>query len=58
MVFDYDNKSILYKENIKLDKRIRDIIELNDGRIVLLTDRGKEINENPEIIIINKKNIN
>jgi hypothetical protein len=58
MVFDYDNKSILYKENIKLDKRIRDIIELNDGRIVLLTDRGKEVNENPEIIIINKKNIN
>ena len=58
MVFDYDNKSIIYKENIKLDKRIRDIIELNDGRIVLLTDRGKKLNENPEIIIINKKNIN
>ena len=58
MVFDDDNKSILYKENIKLNKRIRDIIALNDGRIVLLTDRGKEINENPEIIIINKKNIN
>ena len=55
MVFDYDNKSILYKENIKLDKRIRDIIELNDGRIVLLTDRGKKVNENPEIIIINKQ---
>lgn len=31
---------------------------LDDGRIALLTDRGKEINENPEIIIINKKNIN
>ena len=58
MVFDYDNKSIIYKENIKLDKRIRDIIELNDGRIVLLTDRGKKVNENPEIIIINKKDIN
>jgi len=58
MVFDYDNKSIIYKENIKLDKRIRDIIELNDGRIALLTDRGKKLNENPEIIIINKKNIN
>ena len=56
MVFDYDNKSIIYKENIKFDKRIRDIIELDDGRIALLTDRGKEINENPEIIIINKKN--
>ena len=58
MVFDYDNKSIIYKENIKLDKRIRDIIELNDGRIALLTDRGKKLNENPEIIIINKKDIN
>jgi hypothetical protein len=58
MVFDYDNKSIIYKENIKLDKRIRDIIELNDGRIALLTDRGKKINENPEIIIINKNYIN
>ena len=58
MVFDYDNKSILYKENIKLNKRIRDIVALNDGRIVLLTDRGKDVNENPEIIIINKKNIN
>ncbi|MDA7807559.1 PQQ-dependent sugar dehydrogenase [Candidatus Pelagibacter sp.] len=58
MVFDYDNKSIIYKENIKLDKRIRDIIELNDGRIALLTDRGKKLNENSEIIIINKKNIN
>ena len=58
MVFDYDNKSIIYKENIKLDKRIRDIIELNDGRIALLTDRGKKLNEHPEIIIINKKDIN
>ena len=58
MVFDYDNNSIIYKENIKLDKRIRDIIELKDGRIVLLTDRGKKVNENPEIIIINKKDIN
>ena len=55
MVFDYKKKSIIYKENIKLDKRIRDIIEMNDGRIALLTDRGKKLNENSEIIIISKK---
>ena len=41
--------------HIKLDKRIRDIIEMNDGRIALLTDRGKKLNENPEIIIISKR---
>lgn len=57
MVFDDKNNSIIYKENIKLDKRIRDIIEMHDGRIALLTDRGKKLNENPEIIIISKKNI-
>ena len=55
MVVDYKKKSIIYKENIKLDKRIRDIIEMNDGRIALLTDRGKKLNENPEIIIISKR---
>ena len=55
MVFDYKKRSIIYKENIKLDKRIRDIIEMNDGRIALLTDRGKKLNENSEIIIISKK---
>ena len=55
MVFDYKKKSIIYKENIKLDKRIRDIIEMDDGRIALLTDRGKKPNENPEIIIISKR---
>jgi hypothetical protein len=55
MVVDYKKKSIIYKENIKLDKRIRDIIEMNDGRIALLTDRGKKINEGPEIIIISKR---
>ena len=57
MVFDNKNNSIIYKENIKLGKRIRDIIEMHDGRIALLTDRGKKLNENPEIIIISKKNI-
>ena len=54
MVFDNKKKSIIYKENIKLDKRIRDIIEMDDGRIALLTDRGKKLNENPEIIILTK----
>ena len=28
---------------------------MNDGRIALLTDRGKKLNENPEVIIITKK---
>ena len=55
MVYDYKNKSILYKENIQIGKRIRDLILLDDGQIVLLTDRGKELNEYPEIIIIGKK---
>ena len=55
LVIDYKKKSIIYSENIKVDKRIRDIIEMNDGRIALLTDRGKKLNENPEIIIINKR---
>ena len=45
----------IYKENIQIGKRIRDLILLDDGQIVLLTDRGKELNEYPEIIIIGKK---
>jgi hypothetical protein len=55
MNFDYEKKSIIYKENIKIGQRIRDIIEMDDGRIVLLTDRGKKFNENPEIIVIKNK---
>ncbi len=58
MVYSYENKSILYKENIKIGKRIRDIISMKSGEIVLLTDRGKKLNEFPEIIIINKKDSN
>ena len=54
LVFDNNKKTILYKENIKIGKRIRDIIVMNNGKIILLTDRGKAINENPEIIIISK----
>ena len=55
MNFDCEKQSIIYKENIKIGQRIRDIIEMDDGRIVLLTDRGKKLNQNPEIIIISKK---
>ena len=55
MVIDYEKQSIIYKENIKINKRIRDIIQMNDGRIALLTDRGKKLDENPEIVIINKR---
>ena len=55
MNFDYDKQSIIYKENIKIGQRIRDVIETDDGRIVLLTDRGKKFDENPEIIIISNK---
>ncbi|MDB4193739.1 PQQ-dependent sugar dehydrogenase [Candidatus Pelagibacter sp.] len=54
-IYDYKRKLVLYKENIKIGKRIRDIIPLKDGKIVLLTDRGKKLNEYPEIIIIDKK---
>jgi len=56
MIYDYENQSILYKENIKVGKRIRDLILLNNGKIALLTDRGKKLNEYPEIIIVSKKN--
>ena len=55
MILDYEKKSVIYKENINIGKRIRDIIEMDDGRIVLLTDRGKKLNENPEIIILSNK---
>ena len=54
-VYDYKKQAILYKENIKIGKRIRDIILMNDGRIALLTDRGKKLSDYPEIIIISKK---
>ena len=54
IIFDYERQSIIYKENIKIGQRIRDIIEMDDGRIALLTDRGKKFNENPQIIIISK----
>ena len=55
MNFDYEKQSIIYKENIKIGQRIRDIIVTDDGKIVLLTDRGKRFDENPEIVIISNK---
>ena len=53
-VYDYDNNSILYLENILINKRIRDIISLENGKIVLLTDIGNEITEHAEIILLSK----
>ena len=53
-VYDYDNNSILYLENILINKRIRDIISLENGNIVLLTDIGNEIIEHAEIILLSK----
>ena len=54
MVYDYENKSIIYIENIPIGKRIRDIISLDSGVIALLTDRGVNIEDKPEIILISK----
>jgi len=54
LVFNDQNKSIIYLENISLKKRIRDIIKLNDGKIALLTDRGNSLKETAQIIIIDK----
>jgi hypothetical protein len=59
MVFNKDNKSIIYAENILIDKRIRDIVESPDGKIVLLTDQEGGVdgyNEIPQIIFISKIN--
>lgn len=56
-IYNYENNSIHYLENIPIGKRIRDIIQLDDGKIVLLTDiaeSGESSDENhSEIIIIN-----
>lgn len=56
MIYDYKNKKVIYVENIPVDKRIRDIISLGNGMIVLLTDRGVNIEDRPEIILISKLN--
>ena len=54
-MYNYENRSIQYLENIKIGQRIRDIIQLKNGNIVLLTDTKEfdKINKNStEIIII------
>ena len=54
-VYDFENNFLIYKENINIGDRIRDILLLKNGKIVLLTDRGKKIGENPKIIMMRKK---
>ena len=58
LVFDQKKKSIIYIEYIPIGKRIRDIIKLDNGRLVLLTDRvdyhGSDIENGPQIILIDK----
>ncbi len=56
-VYNYENNSILYLENILINKRIRDIISLDNGNIVLLTDIGDDIKDHAEIIIISKSEL-
>ena len=48
MVYNKDKKSIIYFEDILIKKRIRDIIQLDNGKIVLLTDLPKST----EIILL------
>ena len=54
-IYNYENNSIQYMENIPIGKRIRDIIALKDGRIILLTDiaeTNKSSKENHSKIVI------
>ena len=53
-VYNYENNSIVYQENILINKRIRDIILLENGNILLLTDIGDEMTDHAEIILISK----
>ena len=53
-VYNYENNSIVYQENILINKRIRDIISLENGNILLLTDIGDEMTDHAEIILISK----
>ncbi len=54
-VYDFDNNFVIYKENINIGSRIRDILLLKNGKIILLTDRGKKVGENPKIIMVSRK---
>jgi hypothetical protein len=51
-VYNYENNSVLYYENIEINKRIRDIILLDNGNIALLTDIGYNATDHAEIILI------
>ena len=52
MIYDYEDKRIVYVENIPVGERIRDIISLDNGKIVLLTDVSMD--DKPDIILITK----
>ena len=49
-----NNYKVITIESISIGHRIRDIIELNDGKIVLLTEDTKNWNEPKSFIILNK----
>ncbi len=49
-----NNYNVITIENITIGHRIRDIIELNDGKIVLLTEDSKNWNDPKSFIILNK----
>lgn len=55
LVFNEQKKSLIYIENISINRRIRDIIKLDDGKIALLTDRGNIEGNVAKIIIIELK---
>ncbi|WP_440931807.1 PQQ-dependent sugar dehydrogenase [Candidatus Pelagibacter sp.] len=54
--YDYEKNKIIYIENIDVKNRIRDIIELDDGRIALLTDEldANAFENVPKLLIIEK----
>ena len=54
--YDHESDKIIYIENIDMDHRIRDIIELNDGRLAILTDvlDANAFENIPKLLIIEK----
>ena len=54
IIFDDKKDSVIYYENINIGKRIRDIIQSPDGKIVLLTDSTSKENV-PELIFLTKE---
>ena len=49
-----NNYNVITIESIPIGHRIRDIIELNNGKIVLLTEDTKNWNDPKSFIILNK----